>query len=411
MHEHLLNLLRCPFCGVRLTLDENAALARTDTRIDTGVLACECCAYPIIAGIPILKADDTTTRAMHALEAGRADEALFLALDLDAARGSAFRRLLADETRLTYRNAVALLSVDAEGAYFVYRFSDPTFVAAEALLQAVGPDSAVTGPVLDLCGGSGHLTRVITGLGIEGGTVLADDCFWKLWLASTFTAPGSAPICCDANLPLPFARGAFPTVVLSDAFHYIWHKRLLADEIQRLTGPDGVVVLPHLHSALGENHSAGMPLTPAAYLDLFAPLAPRLFGDDALLSQAVSGSGIDLGRHLSQTDLDHQASLTLVASRRNTLFRAYPPSETAAVSGVLAVNPLYHLARRDSTSELTLAFPTAEYEAEFGDCRRYLPTSVTMETDLSGVIDPAAVGTHYGELRRRRVLLDLPAHY
>jgi len=42
------------------------------------------------------------------------------------------------------------------------------------------------------------------------------------------------------------------------------------------------------------------------------------------------------------------------------------------VTGVLIVNPLYRIERRGTTTELTLRFPTPEYEEEFADCRRYL---------------------------------------
>ena len=63
------------------------------------------------------------------------------------------------------------------------------------------------------------------------GTVLADLFFWKSWLARRFTTPECEPVCCDANIPLPFAREAFSLVVLSDAFPYIWHKRLVAEEM------------------------------------------------------------------------------------------------------------------------------------------------------------------------------------
>ena len=74
-------------------------------------------------------------------------------------------------------------------------------------------------------------------------------------------------------------------VVLSDAFPYIWHKRLLAGEMMRLAGDRGTIVMPHLHSSLGFNFSAGMTLTPAAYRDLFAPAQPRLFRDSDLLER------------------------------------------------------------------------------------------------------------------------------
>ena len=178
--------------------------------------------------------------------------------------------------------------------------------------------------MLDLCGGSGHLTRVLGDLQPRQDVFLADMFFWKLWLARTFTAPRSVPVCCDANQPLPFARGIFPTVVLSDAFPYIWHKRLLADEMIRLAEPDGTIVMPHLHNSRGENFSAGMTLTPEGYRDLFEEATPHLFSDRVLLAQAVEDAGIDLTRNVSAEDLGSEPSLTLVAGWQATPVPSLP---------------------------------------------------------------------------------------
>ena len=60
---------------------------------------------------------------------------------------------------------------------------------------------------------------------------------------------------------------------------------------------------------------------------------------------------------------------------------------------------------------LTLSFPTLEYEEEFGGCRRYLPEELTLEADLTERLNPTQFGSRYDELRRRRVLLDLPPAY
>ena len=49
-------------------------------------------------------------------------------------------------------------------------------------------------------------------------------------MAREYTAPGVQAVCCDANDPLPFARGLASMVMLSDAFPYIWKRRLLAEE-------------------------------------------------------------------------------------------------------------------------------------------------------------------------------------
>jgi len=69
MDLSLLDLLRCPFCGTRLDLVDNEALVRDGATALWGVLGCQCCAFPIIDGIPVLIADDATRTAMHTMEA------------------------------------------------------------------------------------------------------------------------------------------------------------------------------------------------------------------------------------------------------------------------------------------------------------------------------------------------------
>ncbi len=416
MRATLLDWIRCPFCGTRLQVIDNAALERTDARIEAGVLGCECCAFPVVAGIPILLADDATRAAMHALERGDGDEALAGALGVT--RAQAARLACAEEAgTLTYREALAVLAPDAEGTYFLHRFSDPTFVAAEALVRVLGPAAATTGdPWLDLCGGTGHLAHVLAAGGgratpARAGTVIADLYFRKLWLATRVTVAGADAVCCSAEAPLPFTTGRFALVVLMDAFPYIWHKRLCADEMMRVAHPDGVVALPHLHSSEGENYAAGDPLSPAAYRDLFAPFEPALFSDARLLDGVLDEACVDLADDRSPAQLRGEASLTLVASRRDDVRRRVAAPEPVGVAGVLRVNPLYAVEVGGGGSVLTLRFPTPEYEEEFGHCRRYLPERVTVDADLRGTIEPRELGPRYVELRRRRVILDLPPRY
>jgi uncharacterized protein YbaR (Trm112 family) len=412
MREPLLSLLRCPFCGGSFNLHPSATASGPGGRIESGVIWCECCAFPIVAGIPVLRSDDISRLAMQALEAGRQEDALFALLGLEGARAEAFRALLGRGETLTYRDAIAVLSPDPEGTYFIYRFSDPTFVMAESVLAALGQEpSAFPGRVLDLCGGSGHLTRVLTRMRPAQTVVVADMFFWKLWLARSFTAPDAVPVCCDANQPLPFAAETFPTVVLSDAFPYIWQKRLLAEEMMRQAGERGTIVMPHLHSSLGWNYSAGMTLTPHSYASLFAALQPRLFPDEALFHQVVDGAGLDLGRPASPEQLGATNSFTLIASRQANLFRRYPPAPASSVAGALMVNPLYSVSLDGSRSVLTLTFPTPQYEEEFGECRRYLPDALTLSGDFTAPVLSLAGDVDVEDLRRRRVLIDAPPRY
>jgi uncharacterized protein YbaR (Trm112 family)/SAM-dependent methyltransferase len=409
MDVSLLEVLRCPFCGTQLDLVENDALVREGVEIRWGVLGCQCCAFPVIDGIPVLVADEPTRAAMHAMEAGRTGEALASMLGLDAAAADRLWTLFEGHT-VTYRQALEIISPDAEGTYFVYRFSDPTFVLAESLVRAIGADRGRTTRVIDLCGGSGHLTRVLAELS-DRPVVVADVYYWKLWLAQRFTAPGCAPICCDANHPLPFTSETFSLVVLSDAFPYIWHKRLLAGEMMRLASDRGTILMPHLHSSLGFNFSAGMTLTPAAYRDLFGPAHPWLFRDSDLLNDILGHTAIDLSRGVTPEQAGDEPSVTLLASRDPQVFRQHRLADPRGLTGELRVNPLYRVEQHGGQATLRLTFPTPEYEEEFGGVRRYLPDTLTLEAELGGRLEPSQFGTAYTDLRRRRVLLDTPARY
>src|SRR4030095_9477483 len=123
--------------------------------------------------IPVLIADDRTRDAMHALEAGHGEEALLALLGLDSdERRAAFRAFTARGDAVTFRGALEILSPDAEGTYFIYRFSDATYVTMQALVRALGGGRRPS-RVIDVCGGAGHLTRDLVALPSSPFTILA----------------------------------------------------------------------------------------------------------------------------------------------------------------------------------------------------------------------------------------------
>ena len=171
------------------------------------------------------------------------------------------------------------------------------------------------------------------------------------------------------------------------------------------------VVMPHLHSALGENVSAGDTLTPRAYRGLFERQHPRLFSDTRMLADLIDQSVVDLSQQISAEDLRTEPAVTLIASRNSDLFLTYSVPQLQEVVGELRVNPLYQTEYQDGSSVLTLVFPSAEYEDEFRACRRYLPATVTVKRDLRTTIRAETLGARGAELRQQRVLLDLPPRY
>jgi len=267
MRAETLDILRCPYCGGRLALATAQFHTQDGDDLLNGILGCHCCAFPVVAGIPVLHLQPAASKALGHLDAGRADLALLSMFEVDDDPALAERfTALADSSTSTYRDVVDALGSTFEGGYFLYRFSDPTFVVAEAVVQSVA--AAVlreAGRAVDVCGGSGHLTRTLVGMS-SSAPVLADLYFSKTWLARRFTAPGCEAIACDGNSPLPFARGAFRYAMCSDAFMYIWTKRQFVQEMLRLTDTGdnrSAVVINHTHNQLTWSPSHVQALPPA----------------------------------------------------------------------------------------------------------------------------------------------------
>ena len=243
MHAGTLEFLRCPYCGGRLELVESLYHRREADEILDGVLGCHCCIFPVVDGIPVMHLLPSATTAREHIEAKRPDLARRTMFDLDDPHQSDIFERVASSSDATYKETVDAFGPNFEGGYFLYRFSDPTFVVANAVVDAVaGTVLSGGGRAIDVCGGSGHLTRSLLDLSASP-PVLADLYYAKVWLARRFTAPGCEPVCCDGNAPLPFARGAFRFAMCTDAFMYIWTKRQFVGELERLID-SGAAVYP-----------------------------------------------------------------------------------------------------------------------------------------------------------------------
>ena len=411
MRIDTLDILRCPYCGGRHELVESQFHRRTAGEIQEGILGCHCCIFPIVDGIPVLHLQPTATEARDQIQAARPEIARRTMFGLDDdAQATAFEAVAASPTA-TYRETVDALGPNFEGGYFLYRFSDPTFIVAEAVVRAVaGTVLAKGGRAIDICGGSGHLTRTLLDVSSPP-PVLADLYFAKVWLARRFTAPGCEPVCCDGNAPFPFARGVFAYAMCTDAFMYIWTKRQFVGEMSRLVDPDsGVVLIGHTHNERTWTPSHGQPLAPEGYADLFESMPPRVFAEGSLFEDVVSGGPLDLSRRDDKATLDAAPALTIVATRRPDVFGRHAIA-ARPVSGELRVNPLYAAEPAGDRIGLRLRFPSEDYEQEYGACRRYLPDEATIDRASLDALKNGTVPEALADLARRRVIVDLPRRY
>jgi hypothetical protein len=243
--------------------------------------------------------------------------------------------------------------------------------------------------------------------------VLADLFFPKIWLARRFMAPGCEPVCCDGNSPMPFARGAFGYAMCSDAFQYIWTKRQFVGEMARLVdGPiAGAVVINHTHNSLAWSPSHGQPLAPAGYERLFETLPPVIFSEAQLFKDVIGGGPLDLTRIDPREVLDGDPALTIVASNDRRVYARHPLDSPTAQPGEYQINPLYQVAQRGGRLNLTLRFPNADYEDEYGACKEYLPAETTVDRSAFEALQHGGPTAPLDELIRRRVIVKLPEKY
>jgi len=412
MRLNLLEILQCPYCGGAFALDEGPSLRRSGDEIATGVLRCQCASYPVVDGIPILMAAYSGDTAFQQLLADDPDRALFTALELDEERQAAFKSFLAQGEAGTYRDCIEIFSPGDEGPYFVHRFANPTYLVGQAILRAAGGDRRVWARrAIDLAGGSGHLTRALCQIAGGAEVFLAETNFWKLWIARRIVAPEIIPVCCDAEAPLPFKRGSFSLALCSDAFHYIWSKRQFACEMMRMVGDDGVIIVNHVHNALRENYSVGLPLAPRWWRNLLADYGARVFKESEALDSVIEHRAIDLSRDYSDEELADEQALFLIATRLEGIFRKYEYPGAQFASGVWRVNPLYEIERNEKGAVLRLQFPSPSYEDEYKACKRYLPERVELTAKTIRNLEAGELNEELRELADRYVALNAPKGY
>ncbi len=415
MHVETFDILRCPFCGGRLELVQSMYHRGSDTEISDGVLGCQCCLFPVVDGIPVMHLQPNANAARGHIEDGRPELALRSMVGIEGEAEAERFESAARSTTSTYREIVEALGPGFEGGYFLYRFSDPTFIVAQAVVRAVaGAVLHGSRRAIDVCGGSGHLTRSLLDLSSPA-PVLADLYFPKIWLARRFTAPGCEPVCCDGNGAFPFARGTFAYAMCSDAFMFIWTKRQFVSEMARLVdvaGEPGAVVITHTHNQLAWSPSHGQPLSPAGYRNLFETRR----GARVRRGGPLPGCG---GRRPAGPVPDRRRAHTErrpgTDARRDPARRGVPPPRHRA-----AVHAPRRLPDQSAVRGIHRRRPPAapaplSRRRLRGRVRR-VPGSTCRRTPASRgprsrASRPAAPLDELAELIRRRVIVDLPRQY
>ena len=433
--------LHCPYCGGALQLDTD--LAPQDEAFNWGTVRCACYRYPVVDSILVLQQhsplSDTTNTTVDLLDAGNRMAALAHALSatspVSAPRSSVQRALdklvrttlgvevsgrqvsyrgVIDDSTLSFSAALRALRPIHFADYLFYRHANTSFLASIPLLAAFS--GIEQGMVFDLGCGIGHSSFLIHRLFPQLNVIASDHDVVNLYIAKHYIDPDLTYLCLDTEHPLPFADETFAGIWCLDAMHYHRSKAALGRELKRAGSANCIWLLPHLHNALAENFTPGIPLPPDDYLRVFAPLNPRLFVESDILRGFTGGGSLDLTQQPLAGDLRAAQVVSLVGSGQLDVWRQHGGLVQRLIEvGDLQINPIYQRSEAETSVKLKIAFPSPQFEAECKAVTEFLPPECEIER---GLLDRLGAGTLTGQdaaqverLLRSFALVSLPDGY
>nr|WP_246503781.1 class I SAM-dependent methyltransferase [Plastoroseomonas arctica] len=285
---------------------------------------------------------------------------------------------------------MALLAWGPVADYFAHRWSDPTFLAGLALVEAHCPAPS---SVFELACGIGHHLRE---LALRGAAVTgADVVFAKLWIARHWLVPEARLICMDAAQDWPLPDGAFDLVACQDAFYFLEPKPAILARLHRLLAPLGVLAIGHVHNRDWPNFSTGSAMTATELTAMFPGAA--LYDDTELTEALAAGRAPKVAHGEALAAAEAFAIATGPGLRPACAVQgglALPASGTS-----LSRNPLYDDGGRR-------VWPSERYSREYGSRATYPETTSAPSRAILDAAQPAL-----REQARRRELVALPERW
>lgn len=444
MKEKALEFLRCPCCTENLYVAQ--VLDHDEDEILNGLVKCQCNEYPILKGILIL--DDNKYSSFWKSEICEyiknkdrlnINKCIELALSGKAVGISWLKQLLLP-TKLKHRyliNKIIMMIIQKkipfyrlsacnfkyseliDDPYFLYRFSSDTFWLARMTIPIMGMQPEI---IIDVGCGAGHSSFLIENIVKPKMHFCIDGNFRFLLATKLFCALKAQCIQYDLNFPLPFDDKIASGVFTLDVLHYIHHRYLAINELQRILDDHGILIALHLHNSSVYNPSAGEPLPAHFWISMFNKVKKIVYTDAKLIEDFLADKPMDLSFRCTDSVIDRANAISIIATRSDNMLSQIKPIVVDPYSfrGVLIINPLYDIKRFNDQIVLRRRSSDSKYFSEFPYIERVLPESYTLKTPFTNMdrIDLVTALSllderHYllEELLRKFIFLVVPDQY
>jgi SAM-dependent methyltransferase len=443
MRSQFLKLMKCPFCGSDFGIQD--VIEKKGEEVIAGSVRCECSEFPVVEGILIIKASPLNRRIIRLIKERRVREAAIHCLgweDFENLHKSYvpfrfFRKIqgtlgrflfglgyaeLIREHGKVYRDyserSLPFYEVLGKSSFDMYlrnRFSCETFWPIYPFIPLLKRKKS---RILDLSCGAGHSSFVVSKYVEPQQHYCVDSSYRLLYLARKYFVQTAEFVCIDANSPLPFKDQIFDTILMSDAFHYVYGRANLAHEMERALLPGGLILLPHLHNSLVYNHDEGYPLTPQAYTNLFDgdQLESRAMPERRIVENFLFRNKLDLVQKYSEDELNSTNAVILMATSDKSLFKVHDNvnRDFLSIKNNLVINPLYEI--KPGKDSILLARFSDKYPLLYEDCypltEKYIPkkSEIGKEFVSGRKVHISDLGKAE-DLMKRFVIINVPENY
>lgn len=407
MNVKFLKLIRCPYCGTDFEVED--VHEEKEGEIIGGCIKCGCSEYPIIEGILFLRNDRTKRYILKFLKKKGIKEASVFPfeghtedifrvmefLELKHVYGQLPKKilltLLRHQAKKTYKkysdkdlSFYKLQSEVSNDFYFKHRFSSESFWTIYPFVRLLKKKRE---RILDMGCGVGYASFVISRYVNPKELISVDKNFSNLYLLKKYFAKDSECICFDGNYPLPFKDGIFSSVLMMDAFHYINARSLLAREFERVTDPEGLLLLLHLHNSLVCQHQfAGESMPPLVWKNLFSDLDVRVYPEKNLVEDFLFENRLDLTKKYSERVLRSSSAICIVGTKDEGVFNVFNSVQEDLLKHKrnLIINPIYKIKREEKV--VLVKDSPSDFKKEYPISERYLPEKVILDDELSKVV-------------------------
>jgi SAM-dependent methyltransferase/uncharacterized protein YbaR (Trm112 family) len=437
MKLQTLNELCCPYCAASLEIAEGIEIKEDD--INQALVRCDCSIYPLIEGILVLKNNIAHSNylALTCLKNRRLEQALYYLMKPRIAadrfiQAAARRKLMfsriPDNIRTRgihdyvhkitgkrfFADAVEYLKIGGYGDYFLHRFSSVSFLASLPLVLML---KSFPGPILEIGSGMGHHAFIISSFFPQKEIICTDSSFINLFLAKRFLAPRAEFICLDANDPLPFRERKFNIIFSSDALHYLYSKKLILQEIGRISQEEAIVLLMHLHNLGGQNPVAGSPLTAEGWLRLCLFPHAKLLPELRVFEDFLQKDSCNLLDACPPVQLKQANAFMLIASNSAGVFKNYSNigEQYFYPDKGVVLNPLYRRQRKTDAVRLSKKWPTDFIRLENLPVDKIMPDSCSLDEEIVRSVQDNQIAQidipKISELMRKLIFIRAPKNY